>query len=146
VSKPAWVVNSPSVVSETIDGELVVMNLETGNYFSSVGAGALVWSCIERRLPEASIVAALSAAFEVQADVAGRDLAAFVAQLRVERLIRDGSATEGAVPTLAGPRAAYAAPELKVYSDMKDLLMLDPIHDVAPEGWPTLPDDIKKAG
>jgi hypothetical protein len=36
---------------------------------------------------------------------------------------------------------------MHVYSDMRDLLMLDPIHDVAEEGWPSRPpEDLKQAG
>jgi len=31
----------------------------------------------------------------------------------------------------------FRAPVLNVYADMKDLLLLDPIHDVDEVGWPT---------
>ena len=30
----------------------------------------------------------------------------------------------------------YAAPKLATYSDLQDLLLLDPIHDVDETGWP----------
>ena len=31
---------------------------------------------------------------------------------------------------------AYTEPSLSVFSDMQDLLLLDPIHDVSEAGWP----------
>ena len=36
-------VNSPAVVSEVIDGEAVIMNLKSGNYFSIQNSGAVIW-------------------------------------------------------------------------------------------------------
>src|SRR6187397_1108133 len=40
--------NSPSVVSEIIDGEAVIMNLATGHYFSALGTGGELWALIEK--------------------------------------------------------------------------------------------------
>ncbi len=39
-------------------------------------------------------------------------------------------------PISAGDRPAFEAPVLESYSDMQDLLLLDPIHDVDDAGWP----------
>jgi hypothetical protein len=57
-----------------------------------------------------------------------------------EELLRESPAepTE-AVLEQTGEALVYAKPELQVYSDMKDLLLLDPIHDVSEEGWPIRP-------
>jgi hypothetical protein len=106
-----------------------------------------VWSCIDRRLDPEAIVAAVVAAFDVQPAVAAQHLDVFVASLRAEKLVRDGDAAADASPVPApATRAPYSAPALRVYSDMKDLLLLDPIHDVALEGWPSLPEPVKQAG
>jgi hypothetical protein len=34
-------------------------------------------------------------------------------------------------------RPPFTPPVLEVFADMRDLLLLDPIHDVAEVGWPT---------
>ena len=34
-------------------------------------------------------------------------------------------------------RPAFVAPALTRYTDVKDLLVLDPVHDVDEMGWPT---------
>jgi hypothetical protein len=145
VTKRAWVVNSPSVVSEIIDGELVVMNLATGNYFSSTGTGALIWARIGERQDDDAVVAAVVAAYDVTRDRAAADFATFVAELAAAELVRAEEASEAMAPPAPGRREAYAKPELKVYTDMKDLLMLDPIHDVGADGWPAVAPEMKKA-
>lgn len=145
-----WIVNTPSVVSEIIDGELVVMNLATGNYFSSVGVGARIWSGVEKALTREALIAAVVSGFAVEERVAAVGVDRFVAELLTQSLVREAADHElsSSVTSLpaAASRAAYGEPELKVYSDMQDLLMLDPIHDVAEEGWPTRPPELKQAG
>ncbi len=36
----------------------------------------------------------------------------------------------------AGPEAPFVLPVLERYTDMQELLLLDPIHDVDESGWP----------
>lgn len=138
-----WVIDSPSAVSEVIDGELVVMNLATGNYFSGTGVGATLWSCFERALSREAIVEEVLRQFDVDREQFEDDLEQFAHVLQGHGLIRLGIANgSGAVgqPANIGIQP-YAKPELTLYTDMKDLLMLDPIHDVAEEGWPKRPVD-----
>jgi len=35
----------------------------------------------------------------------------------------------------------WQLPVVQVYTDMQDLLLFDPIHEVGPEGWPNVADD-----
>lgn len=147
MSKRAWIVNTPAVVSEVIDGELVVMNLATGNYFSSSGSGALLWSRLEHGAAAEDLAAELAVRFEVDADAAQADVERFLAALLAESLVRESDAAAAANPPAArAAREPYAAPRMDVYSDMRDLLMLDPIHDVAEDGWPSRPPEMKQAG
>jgi hypothetical protein len=37
--------------------------------------------------------------------------------------------------------ATWSAPTLEVFTDMQDLLLFDPIHEVGPEGWPYAADE-----
>ena len=68
-------------------------------------------------------------------------LGAFVSALAAEQLIlpREGPG-EGSAPTQE-PKPTFAPPGLRKFTDMQELLLVDPIHDVQPEaGWP-LPKD-----
>jgi hypothetical protein len=40
----------------------------------------------------------------------------------------------------------FVAPVLDKYTDMQELLLLDPIHEVDASGWPKLPDDDRDSG
>ncbi len=141
-----WVVDTPSVVSEVIDDELVVMNLATGHYFSSTGSGAVAWACLEQGMDTSAIAAVLGEAFDAPTAQIETDLSVFIESLRSNGLVRAGdvataaAATSGPRPLVATTvRAPYTSPQMNAYTDMKDLLMLDPIHDVADEGWPMRP-------
>ena len=44
-------VNSPNVMSETIEGEVIVINLATGSYYSLKDAGAAIWHALADGAP-----------------------------------------------------------------------------------------------
>ena len=41
-------VNSPQVISETVGGETIIVNLASGHYFSLQGTAVDVWEGVER--------------------------------------------------------------------------------------------------
>ena len=134
-------VNSPSVVAEIIDGEAVIMNLKSGCYFSAENIGSLVWELIEGGLTYGQIVDSLNTRFSTRREEVENALAPFLGDLLAHELVREETAVERpdwlALP-LAGPREVlgFSAPVLNVYSDMSDILLIDPIHDVSEAGWP----------
>jgi len=56
---------APSVVSEVIDGEAVIMDLRTGYYYSARDTGALAWTWIEQGCSERAIAGRIAARFAV---------------------------------------------------------------------------------
>lgn len=134
------IVNAPDVASEVIDGELIMMNLAKGTFYSSQGLGPEIWGWIVAGHELGAIRDALQARFDANAEVIERDLSAFTDRLLAESLVRVAPAAvpvDGAIELDAA--LTYRTPELAVYNDMQDLLMLDPIHEVDEVGWPTLP-------
>ena len=93
-SQREWVINAPTAVSEVIDGELVVINLERGSYYSSDGIGAFLWQCVERRVATDAILAAITASFGITTDQARTDLETFIAALSREELIREAGSAD----------------------------------------------------
>jgi hypothetical protein len=49
-------VNSPKVAAETIDGEVVIVNLDSGHYYSLLSTGAYIWNCVENSRDRHNIV------------------------------------------------------------------------------------------
>lgn len=131
-------IRESAVASEIIDGEAIIMQLRTGHYFSARGSGAAIWSLFGQGVDLATISEVIAdktgaAVHDVHADVSK-----FAAEAEshalgsIEEALEAGTAAT--VPELTG---VWAAPVLEVFSDMQDLLLLDPIHDVSDEaGWP----------
>jgi len=135
-----FTVNAPTVVSEVIDGEAVIMNLKIGHYFSTDGSGGLIWNGIERGMSRDRILALLQATYDGAPAAIAQDLDRFLGELLAHELVRESEAASGAHADSPSPgtRRAFVAPTLNVFTDMKDLLLLDPIHDVDEVGWPTV--------
>jgi hypothetical protein len=136
-------INTPAVVSEIIDGEAVIMNLKSGNYYSTEEVGSLLWGGIQQGRTYPQLVELVKTAFPTVSEDLAAAIDPFIGELMAHELIREAP-TEGAgalsgqvdLPQMNGTRG-FRAPILNVYSDMKDLLLLDPIHDVDEAGWPT---------
>jgi len=137
----SYKVNTPNVSSENIDGEVIIVNLENGSYYSCVDLGAYVWSRISGGEATSSIVERLSDHYPVDRAQIEDSVADFASGLEREQLIVPASSSQGGgLAVEAALPAEYSAPELNIYSDMKDMLLLDPVHDVADVGWPVRPE------
>jgi len=140
-------INTPKIVHETIDGETVILNLDNGNYYSLVGVGAQIWGFIESGAPAHDIIEKVKCDYESNGTDVEEEVNKFVSELRLEGLtVSDNAETnagfhwpaEKKAPGVNGTKQTFTAPTLNKYSDMQDLLLLDPIHDVDEEaGWPT---------
>jgi len=132
-------INTPRVIFENIDGELILVHMEKGAYYTTDEVGALVWELIDGLATTAEIVAVLASEYDVtRADAEGA-LAAFLERLTGEDLVSMENPAVERTPPRRAPVAArrpFRAPALQSYRDMQDMLALDPIHDVEAAGWP----------
>jgi hypothetical protein len=137
---------SPQVVNETIDGEAVMINLETGAYYSLRGVGAAVWDGLQAGATVGQIVDHFAEAFSAPRTTIEADLSALVAKLEQEELIVATQGPNDQPPTVLAPPpggSTYVAPTLEKFTDMEDLILLDPVHEVDDRGWPHRPSDPK---
>ncbi len=136
--------NSPHVVSETIDGESIVINLESGSYYSLRATAADVWGLVAPGATAEAIAAALATRYAgTPADLVGQ-ISAFIARLRDEGLVVESPDARETAPggfeadvAAPGARPPFAPPTFDRYEDLQDLLLADPIHEVGEGGWPT---------
>lgn len=137
-------VNSPQVINETIDGEAIMINLATGSYYSLDRVGGDVWSLLEASLPVDDIVAELGRRYEATEDDIRRGVNDLLQQLSREELVvpyDDAEPVRAVSPApAASERPPFHAPRLEKFTDMQDLILLDPVHQVDSRGWPHLPD------
>jgi Coenzyme PQQ synthesis protein D (PqqD) len=138
-------VNSPQVINETIDGEAIMINLATGSYYSLDRVGGDVWTLLEASSPVDDIVAELGRRYDASVDDIRRGVEDLLQRLVDEELIvpcGDGEPTRAVLSPEPAPakRSPFHAPRLEKFTDMQDLILLDPVHEVDSQGWPHLPD------
>jgi hypothetical protein len=117
--------NEPAVVADVIDGETIIMNLEKGDYYSLNQSGGELWALLAAGLRRADVLQTVARRYDPAPSA--EEIDCFIGKLLTHNLIvpvdhANGSAV---VRELAVP-GAWSMPELSVYSDMKDLLAMDP--------------------
>ena len=111
-----------------------MMHHGTGTFFDTDGSGGYLWEMIESGSTAAGLSAALADAYSLAPNVATDAVEAFLAELRRHDLVVEGGSTTGGNAPV--PTGGYSSPELRVHTDLADMLLLDPIHDVDEAGWP----------
>ncbi len=142
----------PWMTHERLDDQVMMINLETGAYFALERPAADCWTALTEGGSVDDIVSAVVAQFEVSAEVAAADVETFIGSLTDEGIVRwspdpsgdpassaDDEPPRPSSPTTPGvERLAYRPPQIEKHDDLEELLLLDPIHDVSPEGWPAV--------
>jgi hypothetical protein len=139
-------INTPHVVAETLDGEATIVDLDSGTYYALNESGSLIWDGLIAGSTPDEVAETLAGAYELPNGDAAGAVDRLVAELSDAKLIVEategsqngaGHATAPPAGTTNGSSRTYAAPELSTYTDMQELLLLDPIHEVDESGWPS---------
>ena len=132
-------VSTPDVVAEDFGGEIVVLNLSNGRYFSLLGVSADIWRDLVAGHKPYSLVDCAAA---VRAPL-GEAVVALIASMVEEGLIRPlADSASRSMPSEAASaavalRAGEDVPPMESFDDMAELILADPIHDVEEDiGWP----------
>ncbi len=135
--------NSPDVIFEEFGDETILINLKTGSYYSVSSVGILVWALIQSRVAVEELARWVGQRFPGDRDQIDDAIRDFVGQLAQEELIRSVPAGRplgevlATVRLPAGDDQAFKPPVLAKYDDMAEMLLLDPVHEVSEQGWPS---------
>ena len=133
--------NSTMTSSEVFGEETVVIHFERGTYFSLRGSAVQIWSLLQQAPTSiAEIAAAAHAQPGPPADFE-TSLTRIVAQLTEHDLVIKCSGT-ALRPNLSPEiqRRLAAPADLEVYSDLTELIAMDPVHEIDTlTGWPHRP-------
>lgn len=135
------------VLYEHFDGEVVIISLETGNYFSLTGLAADIWGWLAKGVPAVSIIDHITGHYQGDEKEIINSVHQFLVELIQDGLIseqeKDQATAENSVDKMtlsnSDGKPQFVPPKLERYTDMQALLLLDPIHDVGEEGWPNIP-------
>jgi hypothetical protein len=142
-------INGPNVIHETVDGETIIINLLTGRYYSLQATGVDIWGLVQQGASAAEMTRWMSRHYGDPGQDMAELVQQFLEQLLAEELIRTERPDPLATPPtpelkrsadLSIPSPTFTMPVLQKYTDMEDLLLLDPIHEVDDAGWPVAKD------
>jgi hypothetical protein len=75
------------VIAKSSGGSLVLLDIDSGEYFSTNDVGALVWKLIDGARSVSAIAEAVAAEYEVELDVVEGDVMELVDELARESLL-----------------------------------------------------------
>jgi Coenzyme PQQ synthesis protein D (PqqD) len=87
ISKTSTVSAAPGQVSSTVEGEAVILNVQTGVYYGLNPVGAWVWDELQSPTTVAELLEGLMAEFEVDEDRGEADLVTLLEDLAGASLI-----------------------------------------------------------
>jgi hypothetical protein len=119
--------NNQDAVAKVLSGEVILLNLTSGMYFSMDGVGTTIWQLLERGHSPEQVAGAVSEQHDVTRERVTADVLRITEELVDAGLIVP---TDRPAPALDESPAAedlrYEEPRLNTYGDMSDLLALDP--------------------
>jgi len=136
------VIRSSAVTWDEIGGEIVAINLESGHYFSlrlTARDLFVLWAAgVSLGDASALVRAGQHDAPDDLGTGATGAVPSFAEELLAAGLIEvdpvgSPRTTDADAPAVDHP---YAPPQLETYTDLEDLMLLDPVHDVDADGWP----------
>lgn len=127
-----------AILHEMIDGEVMAINMQTGNYYNLRNAAADIWVLLASGTSMEEIVRSIINDYGVDRDTASVDVRSFLLHLEEEGLIEanDAALEKTVHHQSTSSLKHYEPPQLEVFTDVQDLLTIDPIHDVDEMGWP----------
>lgn len=130
-------INTPLVTSETIDDETIIIDFESGTYYNLQGTANQLWQLLQANYAVTEVVCWATASYSgdpLTIDTAIHD---FIGELQQAKLIveRPAAGSEPMPPNAV--KLPFTPPLIERHTDIQDLLLLDPLHDVGMQGWPT---------
>lgn len=131
-------VNRDKIAHEIVEDEVIIINLETGAYYHLRETGVDVWRAIEQGASRDQLIEALAERSGAGRDAAKEAASAFVDELAREEIVifEPGAGNQPLALGAPGKKLSLDTLQLAKYTNMSDLLLLDPIHDVDEQGWP----------
>jgi hypothetical protein len=129
-----YAINAPDVVAEDFDGQVVILNLGNGHYFSLCGISSSIWTLLLAGHRPESILASIRA----RRPEVTEGSVAFLGRLIELGLVRPRTDAAGDPADPIDEHWSGEPPQIEVFEDLAELIYADPIHDVDEQaGWPT---------
>ena len=84
----ATVTRSPAPMSADLDGEVVVLSIDNGKYYSMNEVGSRIWALVQRPIAVAALIDLLVGEFEVERTVCEQQVLVFLRELHADGLVQ----------------------------------------------------------
>lgn len=84
----ATAVRSPEQVSGDLDGTIVLLSIQNGEYYNMNAVGSRIWGLLEKPMTVSALVDQLIVEFEVDRPTCEKEVAAFLGQLQKSNLLK----------------------------------------------------------
>jgi len=136
-------IGGPHVIHEDFGDEVVVVHLETGRYYSFNQTGSEIWNRVSHGILVKDLIDWMMNNFAGDAGRLEAEVKTFLEQLQEETLVapfpapvQPAASGKSFEEKTASEKAEFQTPQMEKFTDMQDLLLLDPIHEVDEAGWP----------
>ncbi len=139
-------INDPDVSAEFFEEEALAINLKTGSYYSLRFSALPFWRLITDGVSFENTIDTLSKFYSIKQNDLLLEFSEFLKLLLENSLIKESTEykTTNTIEWLDRSKKEYQKPILEAYSDMQDLLLIDPIHEVdVNKGWPNKTNESK---
>jgi hypothetical protein len=132
------------IVHQNIIGEIIVVDLRQGAYFSLTECGPFIWEALISGASRERVIEMTVNGFHGQESEIRLGVEQFLQQLVDHGLLSvcENEDTPDQCNDIAftAEKQAFVLPTVQKYDDMEDFLVLDPIHDFDEAGWPNAED------
>jgi len=127
-----------NILSDVFGEEVVLVNLDSGMYYSLRGSATQIWIRLFNQYSLIEILADLIQIYQVTENQLIADINLFVTQLLELKIIKTATDAERKEIDFISKDVLidYSTPVVEIFSDMQEILLLDPVHDVDKSGWP----------
>ncbi len=134
-SKIFYTIDTSKVVFEKFEDETVLINLTSGNYYGIMNVGKAILILMENGISQQNLLTIISTSYGKKIAEIEADIQDFLTTLVNEGLVQITDLGSNEFSALENCNE-YEKPLIEKYSDMQDLILLDPVHDVNSKGWP----------
>jgi hypothetical protein len=145
-------IDRSKILFEQFEDETVLINTETGYYYSLSQEGSEILRLLDEGCPVEEVLFVLFGN-PVHPLPVSDEIWSFLASLRDEGIVTSSAAVRSDSLAVIADKSRYAdsatykAPLLERFDDVRELLLIDPVHQVDEEyGWPKAINAIDEAG
>ena len=134
-----YIFNENKVFADFADDQYIVLNHVNGEYYSFDRASSAVLKALVEGCSAEDITESLCSRYDWEPCKVQEKVSQFIERLLQRQILLSGECTKGDAGPYIASLALQAMPELgfEVFTDVADLLLMDPIHEVDEKaGWP----------